>query len=198
VVEERGGLLTEVASCRVASPVYVDPGELRAGAKGLPEYQRQANFISPWPGGWWRLADIVAYERIATRALLESVAVHGHDILHNFARMARAAAEAGTREAPYAFIVAPDQHDPVAAGLLVELLLRHGVRVAVADSAFSLGRTSYQAGTVVIPGAQPYRSFLLTMLRHNATPRWCPTATVRCCRRTMPPHGRCRSPWGSR
>jgi hypothetical protein len=44
------GLLTEVASARLASPIYVDPGELSGGGKGFPEYGRRSNFPSPWPG----------------------------------------------------------------------------------------------------------------------------------------------------
>jgi len=168
------GLLTEVASCRIATPVFIDPNELRAGGKGLPEYQRQANFISPWPGGWWRLADIIDYELIATKALLETVASHGPGILANFAGMAREAAAAGAAEPPAAFVVPPDQHDPVAAGLLVELLLRHGVRVETATTPLTVGRAAYPAGTVVIRAAQPYRAFLLTMLRPQRYPEVAP------------------------
>ena len=47
------GLLTEVASVRIATPIQIDSGELRGGSKGLPEYTRRANFPSPWPGGDW-------------------------------------------------------------------------------------------------------------------------------------------------
>jgi hypothetical protein len=168
------GLLTEVASCRIATPVYVDPNELRGASKGLPEYQRQANFISPWPGGWWRLSDIIEYERVATKAYLETIARHGREILANFARMAREAAARGRSEAPYAFLVPPDQHDPVAAALLVDLMLRHGVRAEAADKPLTLGRCTYPAGTVVIPAAQPYREFLLTMLRPQRYPEVVP------------------------
>ena len=35
------GLLTEVASADIASPMYIEPGELRGEVKGLPEYKRQ-------------------------------------------------------------------------------------------------------------------------------------------------------------
>ncbi len=168
------GLLTETASVRVATPIVVEPNELRGGAKGLPEYQRRANFPSPWPGGEWHLADIVAYEEIATKALLETSATYGHDILRNFYRMGLSAVERGRTQAPYAFIVPPDQHDAVAAGMLVDLLLRHGVRVEVARQPFTLGYTTYPAGTTVIPAAQPYREFLLTMLRPQRYPEVVP------------------------
>jgi len=164
------GLLTEVASVHIATPIFIDPGELRGGKKGLPEYKRRANFPSPWPGGWWRLRDIVEYEMIATWALVESCSQYREEILRNFHGMAREAVEAGLQQAPYAWIIEPEQHDRVAASLLVDLLLRHGVQVRVARSAFTVGRTTYPAGTQVIPAAQPYRAFLLSMLRPQRYP----------------------------
>ena len=170
------GLLTEVASARLASPIYVDPGELKGGSKGLPEYARRSNFPSPWKGGWWRLRDIVDYELVATLSLLESASRYREDLLWNFYRMAREATERGGREPPYAFLLPPEQHDPVAAARLVELLLRHGVKVERADEPFTSGRAVYAAGTYVVPAAQPYREFLLTMLRPQRYPEVIPYA----------------------
>ncbi len=164
------GLLTEVASARIASPVYIDPGELRGGRKGLPEYTRRANFPSPWPGGWWRLRDIVDYELVATWALVEAASRYRAEILRNFYSIGRGEIEAGQAGDPAAWIVPPDQHDPVAAGRLVELLLRHGVRVERATEPLRAGRQSFPAGTQIIPAAQPYRAFLLTMLRAQRYP----------------------------
>ena len=63
-------LLIEVASVDVATPVMVNPEDLRAGFKGLREYRPQSNFPDPWPGGRWSLRDIVDYELIAVRGLL--------------------------------------------------------------------------------------------------------------------------------
>jgi hypothetical protein len=168
------GLLTEVASVDIASPIYIEPGELRGEVKGLPEYKRQSNFPSPWPGGWWRLRDIVEYELVATRAFLEAASRYRESLLTNFYRMAREATERGAKEPPYAFIIPADQRDPVAAALLVELLLRHGVRIERASAPFTVGRSAYAAGTYVIPAAQPYRAFLLTMLRRQRYPEIVP------------------------
>ncbi len=164
------GLLTEVASARIATPIYIDPGELAGGRKGLPEYNRRANFPSPWPGGWWRLRDIVEYELIATWALVEASSLYRDEIVGNFYRMGREAVATGASEPPFGWIVAPDQHDPVAAAALVDLLLRHGVRVLRSDASVTLGRTTWPAGTYFIPAAQPYRAFLLTMLRPQRYP----------------------------
>ena len=164
------GLLTEVASARLASPIYIDPGELRGGGKGFPEYGRRSNFPSPWPGGWWRLRDIVEYELVATWAFLEAVAEDRKHILTNVDRMARVAIERGSSEAPSAFIIPPDQHDEVATRKMVALLLRHGVEVHRATEAFGVGYTIYPSGTVVVPAAQAYRPFLLVMLRPQRYP----------------------------
>ena len=164
------GLLTEVASARIATPIYVEPGELEGGEKGLPEYGRRSNFPSPWPGGWWRLADIMEYERIATWAFVEALAENRRDFLRNLHRMASEAIAAGEAGPPYAWVIPPAQHDPTAAWKLVDLLLRHGVTVTRSTGPLRVGVAEYPAGTVVVPAAQPYRAFLLTMLRPQRYP----------------------------
>ena len=77
------GVLTEVASVRVATPVDVPASELRGGGKGLVSYGTQVNFPNPWRGGAWRLRDVMDYERIASDALLEYCATHREDVLSN-------------------------------------------------------------------------------------------------------------------
>ena len=85
------GLLTEVASARLASPITVEPGELAGGRKGMIEYGPQTNFPNPWPGGTWRLRDIMDYERLASDALLETCSEHRPDFLKDQARRSKAA-----------------------------------------------------------------------------------------------------------
>ena len=58
------GVLTEAASVRLASPIFLEKEELRGSARGFADHQPGVNFVDPWPGGWWRLRDIVEYERI--------------------------------------------------------------------------------------------------------------------------------------
>jgi len=168
------GLLTEVASARIATPMSIAPGELRGGVKGLPEYQRQSNFPSPWPGGWWRLRDIVEYELVSTRSFLESAARYRETFLTNVLRMAREATERGRTESPRAFVVPAGQYDPPAAAEMVDLLLRHGVKVERADAPVASGREVFPPGSYFIPAAQPYRQFLLTMLRKQRYPEIIP------------------------
>ena len=58
------GMLTESASARLATPLYVHPDQLQGGTRGLPAYEEQTTFPNPWPGGWWRLRDIVERQKI--------------------------------------------------------------------------------------------------------------------------------------
>src|SRR5229473_2903284 len=66
------GLLLETASARIASPITIEPSELRGGQKGLIDYKATINHPHPWAGGTWRMRDIMDYERIASDALLET------------------------------------------------------------------------------------------------------------------------------
>ena len=165
------GLLTEVSSARIATPVHVDAAELSGGRKGLPEYRAQMNFPNPWPGGWWRLRDIVDYELIAGNSLLETCANYRAELLRACYQMGRSAIEQGGSEAPFAYVVPPGQHDPAAAMQMVELLREHGVEAKVARSDFMTedGRR-FAAGSVVLHAAQAYRPFLVEMMERQRYP----------------------------
>ena len=144
------GLLTEVASARMASPVELPAGELSGGRKGLVEYGQQTNFPNPWPGGTWRLRDIMDYERIASDALLETCADHRQDFLRDMTARARAAiAMAGPRDG---YRIPMAQRDRATALSLARLMSDHGVEVKTAGN-----------GDVWIPLAQPYGRFVREM-----------------------------------
>jgi hypothetical protein len=151
------GVLTEVASVRLATPVEIPASELRGGGKGLVEYGTQANFPNPWRGGAWRLRDIMDYERIASDAIHEYCATHREDVLANMLAKARAAiAGAAPGEA---FRIPAAQRDPATARALVALLAEHGVEVK--------GDAS---GDAWVPLAQPYGRFVREMLEPQRFP----------------------------
>jgi hypothetical protein len=153
------GLLTEVASVRFATPVRIEANELSGGGKGLVEYGPQTNFPNPWPGGTWRLRDIMDYERIASDAILETCAERRADFLRN--ALARARAAIATHGPTDAFRIPAGQRDPAGASRLAALLAEHGVELKAAAN-----------GDVYVPLAQPYGRFvneLLTPQRYPET-----------------------------
>jgi hypothetical protein len=151
------GLLTEVASCKLATPLYVDPSELSGGRKGLVEYERQVNFPNPWPGGWWRLRDIMDYERIASDALLESCADNRETVLRDMVTRARASIARATPGEAYR--IPHDQHDWPSALRLAALLDEHHVEIVTGEG-----------GDLWLPLGQPYGTFVREMLEPQRYP----------------------------
>jgi len=144
------GVLTEVASARIATPIYVDPSELTGGNKGLIEYKQQINFPNPWPGGWWRLRDIIDYELIISDATMETASKYKEELMRGVASMAMEAVKSAPADEYYRI---SRGDSPVQAARLANLLLEHGVEVrATAD------------GTFLVPLAQPYGKFVEEML----------------------------------
>jgi hypothetical protein len=163
-------LLTEVASAKLASPIEVAAKDLRGGSRGLPQYAPQINFPNPWPGGTWRLGDIVDYNLIAMRGLLQAAARYRDELVANFVAMGRRSVERGTKEGPYAYAIPPDQHDPAAANRLVNLLAEGGVEVQQASEPFKLGETVYPVGTAFVIMAQPFRAYAKSLLEPQKYP----------------------------
>ncbi len=91
------GVLTEVASARVATPMQISPTELQGGTKGLIHYQQQINFPNPWPGGTWRLRDIMDYELLVSDAALETMSKYRRELLRGVASMAAEAVHSADR-----------------------------------------------------------------------------------------------------
>ena len=152
------GLLTETASARIATPVDIPVTELSGGSKGLVEYGPQVSFPNPWPGGRWRLRDVMDYERIISDALLERASVNREDFERGVATMAQEAVAAG-KPGEY-WVIPAEQHDAVAAAKLAHLMREHGLEVMVARN-----------GDFLVPTAQPYGKFATEMLGLQRYPK---------------------------
>jgi hypothetical protein len=164
------GLLTEAASVNIASPIFQRKSELHGGPRGMTSYAIATNFPDPWPGGWWRLRDIVEYEKIACMSLF-TLAARYHDMFKsNVIKQARDALERGTSEPPCAWLVPPDQRDPRAAAEMLKVLHATGVEVHQARAPFTADGVPYPAGTYVLYCCQPYRSHLNDMMERQAYP----------------------------
>ncbi|MCP4311324.1 MAG: hypothetical protein GY790_08685 [Bacteroidetes bacterium] len=164
------GFLTEAASVQTATPIYIEPNELRVWGKGLSEYKKSINMLLPWEGGWWRLGDLVEYEMSSTRSILKTASLYREDILRFRNRMCREQVEKGRSEAPYYYIMPAEQHDKGELVNLVNLMKEHGVESYILSGDQLLDGHLYQAGDVVIPLAQPYRAFIKEVMETQVFP----------------------------
>lgn len=149
------GMLNESASARLATPVFIHPDQLRGGTRGLPEYEAQTTMPSVWPGGWWRVRDIVVNQKIVAWSLVDHAARNRETVLRNMYLKASRQTERGQQAAVKAYAIAVAQHDPLTANKLVNLLLASGVEVHQAKKDFVADGRFYGAGSFVISMAQP-------------------------------------------
>jgi hypothetical protein len=165
------GMLTESASARLATPIYIHPDQLRGGARGLPSYEEQTTFPDPWPGGWWRLRDIVERQKVSAWALLDLAARNRETVLWNAYQKAKRQTERGAEGKPAAYVIPAAQHDPLTAVKLVNKLLIQGIEVQQAPKGFTTtDGVTYPAGSYVVSLAQPKMGLIRYLLGRTFYP----------------------------
>jgi hypothetical protein len=164
------GFLTEAASVQTATPIYIEPTELRVGGKGLAEYKKSTNMLLPWEGGWWRLGDIVQLELSSTASIIKTASLYREDILAFRNKICREQVELGKNEAPFYYIMPGEQHDLGELVNLVNLMKEQGVDVYTLDKQVVMGGKIYNSGDVVIPLSQPFRSFIKEVMETQEYP----------------------------
>ena len=153
------GVLTEAASVRIASPITWPVDSIRQPGRGV-------NYPGPWPGGTWRIGDIVRYELIASEALVHLAARDRLAFIDRFVGLGRRAVDAGRAGHPFAYVLPPPpaQRDPEAWSGLANVLLAGSVEVWRAAEPFTAGGRAYPAGSLVVPMAQPFRAHAKDLL----------------------------------
>ncbi len=159
------GMLTESASAKLATPMYVHNHQLQPARRGRPEYRTHVNFPHPWPGGWWRLRDIVEQQKVSALAALEVAANYRETLLRNLRLKALRGSEKGEIETPHALIFPPRQHDPLTSLKLLDALIKLGVKIHRADEEFVVEGAIYPAGSYIIFLSQISRPYILSTMR---------------------------------
>ena len=160
-------ILSETASARIATPLQLKPEELEGRGSEYDPRSASANFPAPWPGGAWRLADIVDTQLQASLAILEHAAQNREHWLRTSLAVNRRAA---ARREPYAFVVPQQQRDPSALRRLVEVLRTGEVEIERARAPFAANGTSHPAGTLVVRMQQPASGFAKALLERQRYP----------------------------
>ena len=163
------GMLTEGASARLASPIYVQPDQLE-GSRGFPAYEAQTTFPNPWPGGWWHVRDIVDLQIIASLSPLDLAAKHRETVLRNAYNKSSRQVQRGLDGEVKAYVIPAEQHDPLTMQKLVNKLLGQGITVEQAPTGFTHEGRVYGAGSYVVSMAQPKRGLIRWVLGQTYYP----------------------------
>ncbi|MFI5007715.1 MAG: M14 family zinc carboxypeptidase [Solirubrobacterales bacterium] len=159
-------ILSETASADLASPVELRRDGLVPGL-GYDPRAASWNFPAPWPGGTWRLADVVDYQLAASWAVLDHAARNREHWLRTFLGVNRRACDL---RSPFAFVFPAEQEDPLALARLLRVLRTGGVEVERARAAFKAGGRSFGPGSHVVAMHQPASGFAKTVLERQRYP----------------------------
>ncbi len=159
------GLLSEMASVRMASPIYIEPTEVPQSY-----YEKRIEFPDPWPGGWWRLRDLVDYEIVLSMSLIKTAYLHKEDFLYNFYRMYKNSIENREKGDPFAFIIPSKQRDYPTTLRMLKVLMFGGVEIQQAKEEFIAGGKIYPAGSFVVNMSQPYKPYAQALLERQKYP----------------------------
>ncbi|MBN1271013.1 MAG: hypothetical protein JXB26_01975 [Candidatus Aminicenantes bacterium] len=159
------GLLSEMASANIASPIFIESIE-------IPDsyVEKRMNFPDPWLGGWWRLRDIVEYELCLSKSLIETAYLNKEKFLFNFYRMNKDGIEKAQKDDPYAFVISAEQRDVPTTYRMLDILKFGGVELKQAKKEFVADGKIYPAGSLVVLMAQPYRPYARTLLEKQKYP----------------------------
>ncbi len=160
-------ILSESASARLYTPAVTKLTDLDATALGYSPRERSWNHLEPWPGGTWRVRDIMDDQLIAMESLCWQAAVRREDLLGNFYAINRRAVQ---RSEPNAFVVPANQRDPGAARKLLETLDFGALEIERASSPVSAGAVTWPAGSYVIRMQQPWSAWAKTLLERQTYP----------------------------
>jgi hypothetical protein len=163
-------LLTECASADVATPVYTEFNELYVGGKGIGDYKKSINMTEPWPGGWWKLSDIVNYEITSTLSLIKTSSLHKKELLTFRNDLCKREVALGNDKPPYFYILPAVQHDQSELVSFANLMNEHGIKVYRLSKDVILDNQVFKKGDIVIPLAQPFRGFIKELMEKQTYP----------------------------
>lgn len=159
------GLLSEMASVKVATPIYIEPTEVSQSY-----VEKRMNFPDPWPGGWWRLRDLVDYELVLSLSLIKTAYLHKEDFLYNFYRMYKNSVEIREKGEPFAFVISSKQRDYPTTLRMLDVLMFGGVEIHQAKEDFIAAGKLYPAGSFVVKMSQPYKPYAQALLEKQKYP----------------------------
>lgn len=160
-------ILTETQLYRYATPQYSTVSDFPEAHR---ELTRGVFYPNPWPGGWWRLGDAVAYNSTASKAVLEVAARYKYELIYDKYKAGTDVMSRFGSEPPYGYIVPVDQADRSSTALLLERMMINGIEVYTSDGAFDHNGIHYPSGTFVLPTSQPFGLFLKNIFEKQAYP----------------------------
>jgi hypothetical protein len=159
-------ILSETASCRLATPITVKFDQLRPG-EGYDPRKETPNFGPVWQGGEWHLRDITNHMTTAAFFLLRHAAQNREHWLQRFYEIGKEAVRPRKSGELWGYVVVhPETGSSYIEDQLENILSRGGVEIdhARGDRSFIANGVRYSAGSTLIPLNQPSGAFAKALL----------------------------------
>jgi hypothetical protein len=153
-------ILSETASCKLATPITVKYNQLRNGL-GYDLHKESANFGPVWLGGQWHIRDITNYMTAAAFTLMKHAAVNRKSWLSRFYRIGKDAVRPWKKGELWGFKIKDDDD-----WKLSSILVDGGVELDAASSYKNSGSSSDS----YVKFAQPYGRFAKALLESQHYP----------------------------
>ncbi len=124
----------------------------------------------PYKTVLWSLRDNTNYAESGVLSSLQFVSGFPQTVLEDFYVKSRDAITAGTKDAPYGYVLPASQEDMTRVAFVIHILRMQGIEVGRAKSAFKLSDGDYPAGSFVVKTNQPYGPLAKTLLEKQDDP----------------------------
>ena len=154
-------ILSETASCKIATPITVKFDQLRKG-EGYDPRNESETYGPLWPGGEWHLRDITNHMTTAAFFLLRHAAENRSEWLSRFYDIGKEAVRPKRKGDLFAYVIP-------AFGQLQSILTRAGVEATVTDNSVAR-KLKFGFSPAVVEMAQPYGAFAKALLETQKYP----------------------------
>ncbi len=124
----------------------------------------------PYRDVLWSMRNNTNYAETGVLTSLQFASAFPQVLLENFYAKSRNAISAGTKDAPYGFVIPADQEDPTRVAFAVHILRLQGIEVGRAKAAVKLNDGTYPAGSLIVKSNQPYGPLAKTLLGKQVDP----------------------------
>jgi Zinc carboxypeptidase len=153
------------------SPFYYDPSDMPATfGNGWSTSQPSTNYSRPWRGDTLHFRDAVDYMLTGSLAVLNVAARYREEFQYGIYQMGSRQIALGKSEPPFAYVIPTEQRDAPVVTKFIEILMRGGVTVHVADAPFDAAGERFQQGSYVVLLSQPFRPFVKDLLEPQHYP----------------------------
>ncbi len=124
----------------------------------------------PYEHVLWSMRDNTNYAESGVLSSLQFVAAFPQVIVGDFYAKTREALAAGTKDAPYGFVLPSNQEDPTRVAFVIHILRMQGIEVGRAKAEVKLSDGTYPAGSLIVKTNQPYGPLAKTLLGKQVDP----------------------------